>query len=109
MTIDKTHMKSINIAVIIFLLILTSCQNKNTKQVDDSLTNTATEAFSAIGMDEQKFFVGEGKTNEYDPKTTLYFSHAFIYEYWIAGAEEERDEFWIFHSPETGNLLYVPN
>jgi len=90
-------------------MLLTSCQNKNANQKDDLLRPKATEALPATGMEEQNYFVGEGKTNEYDPKTTLYFSHAFIYEYGVAGSDEDRGEFWIYHSPETGNLLYDPN
>lgn len=98
-------MKSNSIAIIIFLLLLTSCQNKNEKQ---ELTTIENEVSTAAKVENQDI-VEEGKTNEYDPKTTLYFSHAFIYEYWIEGTEEERGEFWIYHNPETGNLLYVPD
>ncbi len=42
----------------------------------------------------------------YDPGNTLYFSHAFIYEYKLEG---KQGEFWIYHNPKNGQLLYVPD
>lgn len=49
-------------------------------------------------------FRGQGQ-HKYDPTQTLYFSHAFIYEYKSGG---EEGEFWIYHNPDNHQLLYIP-
>ncbi|MDZ7896907.1 MAG: hypothetical protein U5N85_02605 [Arcicella sp.] len=39
-------------------------------------------------------------------KSTLYFPNAFIYE---VGRGNEKSELWIYHNPQKGQYLYVPN
>ena len=73
-------------------------ENKPSDEIDK-------EQFSD-GMQEKGTdkWLGEGN-NIYDPSQTLYFSNVFIYEYTTEG--QEKEEFWIYHNTENGQLLYM--
>lgn len=92
-----------------------NCKSKEEKPLSDSISveevekerrsENGEEHFSEkMGDERTDGLLGEGN-HKYDPTQTLYFSHAFIYEY---SDGEEKGEFWIYHNPENGQLLYMP-
>ena len=103
-------MKSIYLSVLIAGVFLMGCQSNINKQIDkeegetskDSLELTTGHLDSNLDgevfMDEPDYSV--------DPTTTLYFDSAFIYEY--TTEEGKREEFWIYHNTQNGQLLYMP-
>ena len=103
-------MKAINISVFLVALLLLGCQFKSNKNLDQEeiemnkdsldLSNSLSDEF----LDESMY--EEANHIEYDPTQTLYFDHAFVYEY--TTEEGKIEEFWIMHNPKTGQLLYDP-
>ncbi len=80
-------------------------ENKETNAGGDERSiKTDDQSFLEVNKEEGIKWSGEGD-HKYDPSQTLYFSHAFIYTYTNA---EESGEFWIYHNPENGQLLYMP-
>ncbi|MGB3343805.1 MAG: hypothetical protein WBA61_07830 [Aequorivita sp.] len=104
-------MKLIYLPVFLVVFALIGCQSKmdklsNGQEAEISrdsleLTNVPSEDYfdEGMSMDEPDYSV--------DPTTTLYFDSAFIYEY--TTEEGEREEFWIYHNTENGQLLYMPD
>lgn len=109
-------MKGVIICYILILGIFWSCKSKEEnprngpdsmeeveKQVSDEIDDT--QSSEAIDEDKTATWLGEGN-HKYNPAQTLYFSHAFIYEY---SDGEDKGEFWIYHNPDNGQLLYMPD
>lgn len=105
-------MKASLLLSIFTMLIILSCKNNEEKS---NLKSTSFEEENVINNNASKFSEndGSGNSNEmlgegnhaYNPSQTLYFSHAFIYEYMNG---DENGEFWIYHNPDNGQLLYMP-
>jgi len=73
---------------------------------EDEIPSESVEA--ELSDEESQMEWVDANHNEYDPKTTVFFSHVFIYQYRSEDEPENEGEFWIYHNPETGNLLYDP-
>lgn len=91
--------------ILCFVLIASSIFGCKSQNDNESEEISSEEIFEEKSNSETEF-VEEANHLEYDPTQTLYFSHAFIYQYGKEG--EEQEEFWIYHNPENGQLLYVP-
>lgn len=92
-------------AILCFVLIFGSifgCKSQNDNEDKDISPNKVFEEKSRLDIES----VTEANHLKYDPGQTLYFSHAFIYQYGDDG--EEPKEFWIYHNPENGQLMYMP-
>jgi len=80
------------------------CNSKNNSKTE-VVTSEQIIAEEQNSNSETQEYIEEANHLEYDPSKTLYFSHAFIYKY---TDEDESKEFWLYHNPENGQLLYVP-
>lgn len=93
-------------AAVLFLVLITisvfGCKSPNENEVGEISSDEIIE--DEPNADTRTML--EADHLEYDPTQTLYFSHAFIYEYKNKG--EETKEFWIYHNPENGQLMYMP-
>lgn len=108
-------MKILILCLISIALAFGSCKTKEEDQIldfnlDDEIENNnlvenGDELFSnELKKVDNDNLLGEGD-HQYDPTQTLYFSHAFIYEY---NDGQDKGEFWIYHNPTTGQLMYMP-
>lgn len=106
------------IIYLICCIFLYACADSNSKRKEDVLKENPMENSESPENSDpiennvnltDEFHVTEADHSEYDPKTTLYFSHAFIYKYWDENEPGSEGEFWMFYNPETGNMLYVPD
>lgn len=96
-------MKVILLCCFVITASFFSCKSKN--ENEDKMVSS--EQYEEIELSpEDEIMVEEANHLEYDPTQTLYFSHAFIYKYTLEDGGTE--EFWIYHNPENGQLLYVP-
>lgn len=88
-----------------------ACADSNSKQkqaiTEDDSSHFSSETDGGITPDDN--LITEADHSEYDPKTTLYFSHAFIYKYTDDRDPNLEGEFWMYYNPETKNMLYVPD
>lgn len=96
--------------IILYIFLITAsifgCKSQN----ENEEKNTEHASENAIKQDEKNLdseYFEEANHLEYDPSKTLYFSHAFIYNYENEG--EKPEEFWIYHNPENGQLMYMPD
>lgn len=92
-------------AILCFVLIFGSifgCKSQNDNEDKDISPDKVFEEKSRLDIES----VTEANHLKYDPGQTLYFSHTFIYQYGDDG--EEPKEFWIYHNPENGQLMYMP-
>lgn len=98
------------ISFLIILVTFWSCKSKeeNSGNQVSSIENiekyTSEQSEESEEIVDKNDWLGEGN-QKYDPRQTLYFSHAFIYQYRDG---EKTEEFWIYHNPENGQLLYIP-
>ncbi|WP_310993795.1 hypothetical protein [Aequorivita marina] len=111
-------MKAVFPYIIILVFMLLGCKTKPNDELEESTSKAivaenpdqvdynATETESKYDATETEF-VEEANHLEYDPAQTLYFSHAFIYKY--QNEEQELKDFWIYHNPDNGQLMYMPN
>jgi len=92
-------------SLLYFVLIVSTifaCKSQNENEAEEVSSQETVTAES----DSNDKIIEEANHLEYDPRQTLYFSHAFIYKY--ADEGEEPKEFWIYHNPENGHLMYMP-
>lgn len=102
----KTNL--MKLTILYFVLIACSifgCKSQN--ENGDEAEETPSENTVQKEFNPESEYVEEANHLEYDPAQTLYFSHAFIYQYNDEG--EEPQEFWIYHNPENGQLMYMPD
>lgn len=117
------QMRVLPLCCLIFLFFAFGCQSHVEKKTENDLgefeiygTVAPTEASiafadSLVGFSKDTVD-GEEKNDanhlEYNAQNTLFFSHAFIYRYYSDMTSDLYDEFWIYHNPDSGNLLYAP-
>ncbi|MGO3181741.1 MAG: hypothetical protein ACTIJ9_02810 [Aequorivita sp.] len=93
-------------AILCFILITGSifgCKSQNDNKDEENSSDQVVEG--ELNLDTE--IIEEANHLEYNPAQTLYFSHAFIYQYGDEG--EAVKEFWIYHNPENGQLMYMPD
>jgi len=92
----------------LFVFFLAGCQfgGKNEKINSFLEENSLEDTLEASLRDRDTILYEDANHLEYDPKTTVFFNHAFIFRY--KTEDEDWDEFWIYHNPETGNMMYNP-
>lgn len=104
-------MKAINVSVFLVALLLLGCQSKSNKHLDQEEIEMDKDSLDLSNAMSEEFFdksmYEEANHIDYDPTQTLYFDHAFVYEYTTEDGKVE--EFWIMHNPKTGQLLYDPD
>lgn len=97
-------MRYLLITLTICIGLMLGCNSKNNSKTE-VVTSEEIIAEEQNSNSETQEYIEEANHLEYDPSKTLYFSHAFIYKY---TDEDELKEFWLYHNPENGQLLYVP-
>lgn len=97
-------MRYLLITLTICIGLMLGCNSKNNSKTE-VVTSEEIIAEEQNSNSEAQEYIEEANHLEYDPSKTLYFSHAFIYKY---TDEDESKEFWLYHNPENGQLLYVP-
>lgn len=97
-------MRYLLITLTICIGLMLGCNSKNNSKTE-VVTSEQIIAEEQNSNSETQEYIEEANHLEYDPSKTLYFSHAFIYKY---TDEDESKEFWLYHNPENGQLLYVP-
>lgn len=97
-------MRYLLITLTICIGLMLGCNSKNNSKTE-VVTSEEIIAEEQNSNSETQEYIEEANHLEYDPSKTLYFSHAFIYKY---TDEDESKEFWLYHNPENGQLLYVP-
>lgn len=97
-------MRYLLITLTICIGLMLGCNSKNNSKTE-VVTSEEIIAEEQNSNSEAQEYIEEANHLEYDPSKTLYFSHAFIYKY---TDEDELKEFWLYHNPENGQLLYVP-
>lgn len=106
-------MRAFIVCFILISISLSGCKSNEEQPTQSSVANMEVKDFNQnyeemnseeMAKEEKAHWRGEGN-HRYDASQTLYFSHAFIYEYKNG---EDDGEFWIYHNPENGQLLYVP-
>ena len=97
-------MRYLLITLTICIGLMLGCNSKNNSKTE-FVTSEEIIAEEQNSNSEAQEYIEEANHLEYDPSKTLYFSHAFIYKY---TDEDESKEFWLYHNPENGQLLYVP-
>ncbi|WP_157418000.1 hypothetical protein [Aequorivita capsosiphonis] len=96
-------------AILYFILVTISifgCKSQNENEEKGNESSSETIVLEEATNEDEEYFE-EANHLEYDPAQTLYFSHAFIYSYGDEG--EEPEEFWLYHNPDTGQLMYMPD
>lgn len=100
----KTNvMRFIILSIVISLCLNIGCKSKSEGEIELISTQKLFKKEIEVEIDS---LVEEANHLEYNPTKTLYFSHAFIYEYTNEG---EIEEFWLYYNPKNGQLLFVPN
>lgn len=97
-------MRYLLITLTICIGLMLGCNSKNNSKTE-VVTSEEIITEEQNSNSEAQEYIEEANHLEYDPSETLYFSHAFIYKY---TDEDELKEFWLYHNPENGQLLYVP-
>lgn len=97
-------MRYLLITLTICIGLMLGCNSKNNSKTE-VVTSEEIITEEQNSNSEAQEYIEEANHLEYDPSKTLYFSHAFIYKY---TDEDELKEFWLYHNPENGQLLYVP-
>lgn len=97
-------MRYLLITLTICIGLMLGCNSKNNSKTE-VVTSEEIITEEQNSNSEAQEYIEEANHLEYDPSKTLYFSHAFIYKY---TDEDESKEFWLYHNPENGQLLYVP-
>lgn len=97
-------MRYLLITLTICIGLMLGCNSKNNSKTE-VVTSEQIITEEQNSNSEAQEYIEEANHLEYDPSKTLYFSHAFIYKY---TDEDELKEFWLYHNPENGQLLYVP-
>lgn len=100
--VKTKQMKVFIVCVALTASSVFGCRSQNDSKNEDSSSDQMIEE----KIDFDTTTIDEANHLEYDPTQTLYFSHAFIYEYGDEG--EQPEEFWIYHNPENGQLMYMP-
>lgn len=95
------------LSVSLFFSCQQNTKSKQSSEIPSELSQENHESFSL--KKESPEYQEEAYTH--NPDSTMLFSHAFIYRY--ANSDnpddaEQNGEFWIYHDPETGNLLFDP-
>lgn len=108
----KTNL--MKVVILYFILIAISvfgCKSPNDNEKkeisSDQIVEEKSDQIVVEKPNSETEFIEEANHLEYDPAQTLYFSHAFIYQYGNEG--EEPEEFWIYHNPKNGQLMYMPD
>lgn len=97
-------MRYLLITLTLCIGLMLGCNSKNNSKTE-VVTSEEIITEEQNSNSEAQEYIEEANHLEYDPSETLYFSHAFIYKY---TDEDELKEFWLYHNPENGQLLYVP-
>lgn len=97
-------MRYLLITLTLCIGLMLGCNSKNNSKTE-VVTSEEIITEEQNSNSEAQEYIEEANHLEYDPSKTLYFSHAFIYKY---TDEDELKEFWLYHNPENGQLLYVP-
>lgn len=97
-------MRYLLITLTLCIGLMLGCNSKNNSKTE-VVTSEEIITEEQNSNSEAQEYIEEANHLEYDPSETLYFSHAFIYKY---TDEDKSKEFWLYHNPENGQLLYVP-
>ncbi|MCG2431289.1 hypothetical protein [Aequorivita xiaoshiensis] len=84
--------------------LMLGCNSKNNSKTE-VVTSEEIIAEKQHSNSEPQEYIEEANHLKYEPSETLYFSHAFIYKF---TDEDNSKEFWLYHNPKNGQLLYVP-
>lgn len=102
-----------NNLLLLCCIILAACSNSKSGKTENDIDNESIEFHSQKESEDTLVNtnqpVTEADHSEYDPKTTLYFSHALIYKYWDETQPDSEGELWMRYNPETQNVLFVPD
>lgn len=104
--VKTKQMKKTILYIVLITTTIFGCKSQNENEEKEREVSSENSIQQEKSNQDSEYFE-EANHLEYDPTKTLYFSHAFIYSYSEEGQETE--EFWVYHNPENGQLMYMPN